>query len=126
MYVVLFYRYGRLDASDADVIAAAEAANAHAFILQLPQVCTRTLCRRAFCSAQRLDSTFFSGAHTTRTTTTALSLAFAMKEEMEGVSFFFGFVGKHKLTFFGVCLLDRFALAAPLHRATTRCSPRAV
>jgi len=31
-------RYGRLDASDEEVIAAAEAANAHGFIMQLPQV----------------------------------------------------------------------------------------
>ena len=30
-------RYGRLDASDADMIAAARAANAHAFIMALPQ-----------------------------------------------------------------------------------------
>jgi hypothetical protein len=46
-FAFLLTRYGRLDASDDDIIAAAEAANAHGFIMQLPQVITCILSSKA-------------------------------------------------------------------------------
>ncbi|MEZ4517948.1 MAG: hypothetical protein R3C44_14400 [Chloroflexota bacterium] len=56
-------RLGRPLATDEDVVAAAKAAHAHEFILDLPRATTRRLARTALCSAGGSASVSPSPAH---------------------------------------------------------------